>query len=44
MVVGGVALGVGIIGVSIWRTVAPVNIGEALNFFHLVGRVKYFQM
>lgn len=33
LVVGGVALGVGIIGVSIWRTVAPVNIGEALNFF-----------
>ena len=33
LVVGGVAVGVGIIGISIWRTVAPVNISEALNFF-----------
>jgi len=33
LVIGGVAVGVGILGVSIWRSVAPVNISEALNFF-----------
>ena len=33
LVIGGAAVGVGIIGVSIWRTVAPVNISEALDFF-----------
>lgn len=33
LVIGGAAVGVGIIGVSIWRTVAPVNISGALDFF-----------
>lgn len=33
LVIGSVAVGVGILGVSIWRSVAPVNISEALNFF-----------
>jgi hypothetical protein len=33
LVIGGAAVGVGIIGVSIWRTVSPVNISEALDFF-----------
>ena len=30
---GGAAVGVGIIGVSVWRSMSPVNINEALNFF-----------
>ena len=29
----GIAAGVGILGVSIWRTVAPVNMHEAFDFF-----------
>ena len=33
LIIGGAAVGVGIIGVSIWRTAAPVNISEALDFF-----------
>ena len=33
LVIGGAAVGVGIIGVSIWRTVAPVNMKDALDFF-----------
>ena len=33
LVLGGLAVGAGIIGVSIWRTVAPVNISDALDFF-----------
>lgn len=33
LVLGGAAVGVGIIGVSIWRSVAPVNMHEALEFF-----------
>ena len=32
-VIGGAAVGVGIIGISIWHTVAPVNISQALDFF-----------
>ena len=33
LVIGGVATGVGIIGVSIWRTAAPVDMQSALDFF-----------
>ena len=33
IVVGLIATGVGIVGVSIWRNVAPVNTNEAFNFF-----------
>lgn len=33
LVVGGVALGVGIVGVSVWRSVSPVSISDALDFF-----------
>ena len=33
LVIGGAAVGVGILGVSIWRNVAPVNISESLDFF-----------
>ena len=33
LVIGGVAVGVGIIGVSIWRTAVPVDTSQALNFF-----------
>lgn len=33
LVLGGLAVGAGIIGVSIWRTAAPVNISDALDFF-----------
>lgn len=33
LIVGGVAVGVGIIGVSVWRTVSPVSISDALDFF-----------
>lgn len=33
LVIGGAAVGVGIIGVSIWRTVAPVDMKDALDFF-----------
>ena len=32
-VIGGAAIGVGIIGVSIWRTAAPVDMKSALDFF-----------
>lgn len=32
-VIGGIAAGVGILGVSIWRNVAPVNLQDAYNFF-----------
>ena len=33
LVLGGAAIGVGIIGVSIWRTAAPVDMKGALDFF-----------
>lgn len=33
LVIGGAAVGVGIIGVSVWRTVAPVDMKDALDFF-----------
>ena len=33
LVVGGAAVGVGILGVTIWRNVAPVNMQDALDFF-----------
>ena len=33
LIIGGAAVGVGIIGVSVWRSMSPVNINEALNFF-----------
>lgn len=33
LVLGGLAVGAGIIGVSIWRTAAPVDMNSALNFF-----------
>ena len=33
LVLGGLAIGGGIIGVSIWQNVSPVNINEALDFF-----------
>ncbi|MBR5904044.1 MAG: hypothetical protein IKZ49_00745 [Alphaproteobacteria bacterium] len=33
LVIGGAAVGVGILGVSIWRSVAPVNMQDALDFF-----------
>lgn len=33
LVIGGIATGVGIIGVSIWRTAAPVDMQSALDFF-----------
>ena len=33
LVIGGAVVGVGVLGMSIWRSVAPVNISEALNFF-----------
>ena len=33
IVVGGIAAGVGILGMSIWRTASPVNMQEALDFF-----------
>ena len=32
-VLGGLAIGAGIVGVSIWRSLAPVNMAEALDFF-----------
>ena len=33
LVIGGAALGVGIVGVSVWRSVSPVSISDALDFF-----------
>jgi len=33
IVISGIAVGVGIVGASVWRSVAPVNVGEALDFF-----------
>lgn len=33
LVLGGAAVGVGIIGVSIWRTTSPVDMASALDFF-----------
>lgn len=33
LAIGGIAAGVGILGVSIWRTVAPVNMADAFDFF-----------
>lgn len=33
LVIGAIAVGVGIVGVSIWRSVAPVNMHDALDFF-----------
>ena len=33
LVLGGAAVGVGIIGVSIWRTASPVDMQSALDFF-----------
>ena len=33
LAIGAIAAGVGIIGVSIWRNIAPVNMQEALDFF-----------
>lgn len=33
LVLGGAAIGAGIIGVSIWRTAAPVDMKSALDFF-----------
>lgn len=33
LVLGGLAAGVGIVGVSIWRSVAPVNMQQAFSFF-----------
>lgn len=33
LVIGGAAVGVGIIGVSIWRTASPVDMASALDFF-----------
>lgn len=33
LVIGGVAVGLGIIGVSVWRTASPVSISDALDFF-----------
>lgn len=33
LVLGGAAVGVGIIGVSIWRTASPVDMKSALDFF-----------
>ncbi|MBR6751759.1 MAG: hypothetical protein IKL95_00600 [Alphaproteobacteria bacterium] len=31
--IGGIAFGGGIIGMSIWRNVSPVNMSDALSFF-----------
>lgn len=33
LVIGGAAIGVGIIGVSVWRTASPVDMASALDFF-----------
>lgn len=33
LLIGGIAFGGGIIGVSIWRNVSPVNMSDALSFF-----------
>lgn len=33
LVLGGLAAGVGIIGISIWRSVSPVNMQQAFSFF-----------
>jgi len=33
LAIGGIVFGVGIIGVSIWRNVAPVDMNNALDFF-----------
>ena len=33
LVIGGLAAGVGIIGVSIWRSVSPVDMQQAFSFF-----------
>ena len=33
LVIGLIAVGVGIVGTSIWRSVAPVNMQDALDFF-----------
>ena len=32
-VLGGAAIGVGIVGMSIWRNIAPVDMAQALDFF-----------
>ena len=32
-VLGGIAVGVGIIGATIWRNTAPVDVAQALDFF-----------
>ncbi|MBO7644709.1 MAG: hypothetical protein J6S57_00180 [Alphaproteobacteria bacterium] len=33
LAIGAIAVGVGIVGVSIWRSVSPVNMQQALEFF-----------
>nr|MBQ0091664.1 hypothetical protein [Candidatus Enterousia merdequi] len=33
LLIGGIAIGTGILGVSIWRSVAPVDMQQALSFF-----------
>lgn len=33
LVLGGLAVGAGIVGVSVWRNIAPVNMEQALSFF-----------
>lgn len=33
LAIGGIVFGVGIIGVSIWRNIAPVNMHDAFDFF-----------
>ena len=41
-VLGGLALGAGIIGVSVWRTAAPVDMKSALDFFSTCWTCQIF--
>lgn len=42
LTIGAIAAGVGIIGVSIWRSVAPVNMQQALDFFSTCWTCQIF--
>ena len=42
LVIGAAAVGVGIIGVSVWRSVAPVNLQDAYNFFSTCWTCQIF--
>jgi len=42
LVLGGLAIGAGIIGVSVWRSVSPVDMASALSFFSTCWTCQIF--